>query len=93
MARDSQEIKVLEIEQDGNIHEEEKADLTGDYRNVALLIVLYIFQGLIIGLCAAVPILLQNRGASYKEQAFFSLVYYPFTCEWVIWEITNLFLN
>jgi len=58
---------------------EEKPDLTGDYGNAALLVLLYIFQGLLLGLCTAVPILLQNRGASYKEQALFTLVYYPFS--------------
>lgn len=63
---------------------EEKADLTGDYGNAALLVLLYIFQGLLLGLCAAVPILLQNRGASYKEQALFTLVYYPFSCKVLI---------
>lgn len=66
-------------EKDDDEYSEEKPDLRGDYGNAALLVLLYSFQGLLLGLCAAVPILLQNRGASYKEQALFSLVYYPFS--------------
>ncbi|KAL7033995.1 hypothetical protein ACKWTF_007808 [Chironomus riparius] len=83
------EILCLKNETDGNDEEneenlEEKVDLTGDYGNAALLVLLYMFQGLLLGLCTAVPILLQNRGASYKEQALFTLVYYPFSLK-VIW--------
>lgn len=57
----------------------EKSDLTGDYRNVAVLLMLYLMQGIPLGITAAVPILLQNRGVTYKEQAAFSLAFYPFT--------------
>ena len=79
------EILCLKNETDGKDEEnkdlEEEVDLTGDYGNAALLVLLYMFQGLLLGLCTAVPILLQNRGASYKEQALFTLVYYPFSCK------------
>lgn len=61
--------------------DEEKANLKGDFKNAALLVVLYLFQGVPLGLCAAIPILLQNRGASYKEQAIFTAAYYPFSSE------------
>lgn len=59
--------------------EQEESDLTGDYRNVAILLFLYILQGIPLGISSAVRILLQNRGVSYKEQAVFSFASYPFT--------------
>ena len=49
------------------------ASLRGDYGNIALLLVLYTLQGVPMGLAAAIPLLLHERGASYAEQALFSL--------------------
>lgn len=43
-------------------------DLRGDRTNIAILLFLYLLQGIPIGLTAAIPMLLQNRGASYKQQ-------------------------
>ncbi|EDV96397.1 acetyl-coenzyme A transporter 1 [Drosophila grimshawi] len=65
-------------------HKEEKPDIRGDRRNIAILLFLYILQGIPIGLIAAVPMLLQNRGASYKQQAEFSFAYWPFSIK-LLW--------
>lgn len=37
-----------------------------------------------IGISYAIPILLQNRGVSYVDQAGFSFAFYPFTCKYRI---------
>lgn len=58
---------------------EEKSNLKGDYGNMATLLGLYFIQGIISGLTSAVPILLQNRGVTYKQQAIFSIAQYPFS--------------
>lgn len=71
-----EELSDLNIEE-GPI--EEESNLKGDYGNVAILLFLYILQGIPLGISSAVRILLQNRGVSYKEQALFSLASYPFT--------------
>jgi PAT family acetyl-CoA transporter-like MFS transporter 1 len=66
----------------GNETEElksEKSNLTGDYRNIAVLLLLYLMQGIPVGITAAIPILLQNRGVSYKDQAAFSFAFYPYS--------------
>jgi PAT family acetyl-CoA transporter-like MFS transporter 1 len=60
---------------------EEKSNLKGDYGNMALLLFLYLLQGTIAGLAMTIPLLLQNRGVSYKQQALFSISHYPFSCE------------
>jgi PAT family acetyl-CoA transporter-like MFS transporter 1 len=47
---------------------EEIGDMRGDERNIALLFFLYVLQGIPLGLSAAIPMYLQNRGVSYKQQ-------------------------
>lgn len=64
--------------------EEEEADQEGDGLNIALLFFLYLLQGIPLGLTAAIPMILQNRGASYKQQAEFSFVYWPFSLK-LLW--------
>lgn len=59
----------------------EKSDITGDVGNIAILFFLYLLQGIPLGVGQAIPMLLQNRGASYKQQAEFSFAYWPFSSE------------
>lgn len=74
----------LEVENAVVEDEEEKSNLKGDYTNMALLLGLYFLQGIISGVTSAIPILLQNRGVSYKQQALFSIAQYPFSSEILI---------
>jgi PAT family acetyl-CoA transporter-like MFS transporter 1 len=69
------------MNEDENRKVDEKPNLKGDYGNMASLLGLYFVQGIISGLVTAVPILLQNRGVTYKQQAFFSVAHYPFSSE------------
>lgn len=62
----------------------EASDLRGDWLNIAVLFFLYLLQGIPLGLAAAVPMLLQNRGISYKQQAEFSFAYWPFSLK-LLW--------
>ncbi|XP_049290399.1 acetyl-coenzyme A transporter 1 [Anopheles funestus] len=62
----------------------EKSDLRGDWGNIAILFFLYLLQGIPIGLASAIPMLLQNRGASYKQQAEFSFAHWPFSLK-LLW--------
>ncbi|KAJ1492407.1 hypothetical protein T484DRAFT_1771378 [Baffinella frigidus] len=48
-------------------------DLRGDYSNIAILLLLYTLQGVPMGLGASIPLLLQERGASFAAQSVFSL--------------------
>lgn len=58
---------------------QETSDLRGDERNIAILFFLYLLQGIPLGLCGSIPMLLQNRGVSYRQQAEFSFVQWPFS--------------
>lgn len=60
------------------------SNLKGDYGNIAFLLLLYVLQGIPIGLSSAVPLLLQNRKVSYSDQALFSFVTWPFSLK-LLW--------
>jgi len=47
---------------------EESGYVKGDEWNVAILFFLYVLQGIPLGLSAAIPMYLQNRGVSYRQQ-------------------------
>ncbi|RUS82982.1 hypothetical protein EGW08_009267 [Elysia chlorotica] len=58
--------------------------ISGDLHSILLLLFLYILQGIPLGLSGSIPMLLQSRKVSYKEQAVFSLVYWPFSVK-LLW--------
>jgi PAT family acetyl-CoA transporter-like MFS transporter 1 len=47
---------------------EEGGYVKGDEWNIAILFFLYVLQGIPLGLSAAIPMYLQNRGVSYRQQ-------------------------
>jgi hypothetical protein len=47
---------------------EEGGYLNGDKYNIAILFFLYVLQGVPLGLSSAIPMYLQNRGVSYRQQ-------------------------
>lgn len=61
-----------------------RTGLRGDYCNICLLLLLYVLQGIPLGLAAAVPMMLQNRGVTYAAQAGFSFAYWPFSLK-LLW--------
>lgn len=60
------------------------ANLEGDYKNVFLLLLLYVLQGIPLGMAGSIPMILQNKNISYKQQAVFSFVYWPFSLK-LLW--------
>ena len=55
-----------------------------DRANILLLLLLYVLQGIPIGLSASIPIILQEKKIGYRQQALFSLVTWPFTIK-LLW--------
>lgn len=56
---------------DGNANDRELPgpDLKGDWTNVFILLLLYIMQGLPLGISSAIPLLMQNKpGVTYGDQ-------------------------
>lgn len=69
---------------ENNEDREEQPNLQGDRFNVALLTFLYFMQGIVSGLSAAMPLMLQTYGASYTQQAQFSMAVWPFSLK-LVW--------
>ncbi|KAK0156298.1 Acetyl-coenzyme A transporter 1 [Merluccius polli] len=52
--------------------------------NVLLLLFLYVLQGIPLGLAGSIPLIMQSKSVSYKDQAFFSFVFWPFSLK-LLW--------
>ena len=59
-------------------------NIQGDGHSISLLLLLYTLQGVPMGLASSIPLLLQERGASYTDQSIFSLVSWPFSLK-LLW--------
>ncbi|XP_040469375.1 acetyl-coenzyme A transporter 1 isoform X3 [Falco naumanni] len=59
-------------------------DCRAELGSILLLLVLYVLQGIPLGLAGSVPLILQSRSASYTDQAFFSFVFWPFSLK-LLW--------
>lgn len=55
-----------------------------DRRSIALLLLLYILQGIPLGLTGSIPLILQSRHVAYKDQAVFSFAFWPFSVK-LLW--------
>jgi hypothetical protein len=58
--------------------------LKGEWSNICLLLALYFLQGIPIGLASSLPLLLSSKGASFSEQALFSLASWPYSLK-LLW--------
>lgn len=58
--------------------------LKNDKINILILLFLYVLQGIPLGLGGSIPMILQSRNISYKDQAIFSLVSWPFSLK-LLW--------
>ncbi|XP_053278464.1 acetyl-coenzyme A transporter 1 [Pleuronectes platessa] len=58
--------------------------IRGELGNVSLLLFLYVLQGIPLGLAGSIPLILQGKNVSYKDQAFFSFVFWPFSLK-LLW--------
>lgn len=52
--------------------------------NVSLLLFLYVLQGIPLGLAGSIPLIMQSKNVSYKDQAYFSFVFWPFSLK-LLW--------
>ena len=58
--------------------------LVKDKSSIILLLLLYILQGIPLGLAGSLPIILQTKKVGYRQQAMFSLVSWPFSIK-LLW--------
>ena len=55
-----------------------------DASSIALLLILYILQGIPLGFSGSIPFMLMARKVDYKAQALFSFAFYPFSVK-LLW--------
>lgn len=55
-----------------------------DWRSILILLFLYTLQGLPLGLITSIPLIIQEKSASYSQQARFSLAGWPFSLK-LLW--------
>lgn len=62
------EAGITSTMENGEISLSLRSNIKGDEKNILLLFFLYTLQGIPLGLAMAIPMILQNKGASYKQQ-------------------------
>ncbi|XP_068237833.1 acetyl-coenzyme A transporter 1 [Palaemon carinicauda] len=67
-----------------NMQQKGTSGFNQDRGNIFLLLFLYVLQGIPLGLAASIPMVLQHRNVSYKDQATFSLSFWPFSIK-LLW--------
>ena len=72
------------LEETHSKDEHKKCDLKKDYKNIALLMFLYLLQGLPLGLNSSLPYILSARKVSYADQGTFSFAFWPFSLK-LLW--------
>ncbi|VDM94108.1 unnamed protein product [Onchocerca ochengi] len=55
-----------------------RRSLHEDFGSLCLLLLLYMLQGIPLGLIAAIPLVLSSKNVSYGQQAIFSFAHWPF---------------
>lgn len=58
--------------------------IKAELNNVLLLLFLYVLQGVPLGLAGSIPLIMQSKKVSYKDQAYFSFAFWPFSLK-LLW--------
>lgn len=74
----------VDLGPDENMFHEIDNNESNDRKNIILLMVLYVLQGIPLGLAGSIPYLLSSRNVSYTDQATFSFVFWPFSLK-LLW--------
>ncbi|KAJ8410735.1 hypothetical protein AAFF_G00186920 [Aldrovandia affinis] len=82
----------LEIEEEALLHDSDNEfgqpkmhrGVRAELGNVSLLLFLYVLQGIPLGLAGSIPLIMQSKNVSYKDQAYFSFVFWPFSLK-LLW--------
>ncbi|XP_053357151.1 acetyl-coenzyme A transporter 1 [Clarias gariepinus] len=80
------EEKALLVQDSDNDERQPKtcSNIQGELGNVGLLLFLYVLQGIPLGLAGSIPLIMQSKSVSYKDQAYFSFVFWPFSLK-LLW--------
>lgn len=87
VVRDEQETAtdaMLGDDEKYKTHRSVRERLAKDKSSIILLLLLYVLQGIPLGLAGSLPIILQTKKIGYRQQAMFSLVSWPFSIK-LLW--------
>lgn len=84
MGEDDADSLIRGSDSEDRRHTRVRPGIQGELGNVLLLLFLYVLQGIPLGLAGSIPLILQSKNVSYKDQAFFSLVFWPFSLK-LLW--------
>lgn len=79
---DNNRVTSSEDEDDKKDHKPQ--NVRKDLHNIALLMFLYLLQGIPLGLTGSLPYILSSRKVSYADQGTFSFAFWPFSLK-LIW--------
>jgi len=81
----TQELRgVVDGRSDADDEKKLESDLTGEYANLALLLLLYTLQGVPMGIAGIMPMILKEQHATFSDLSTFSLNSYPFVLK-LLW--------
>ncbi|XP_028276214.1 acetyl-coenzyme A transporter 1 isoform X2 [Parambassis ranga] len=83
-AEEDAEHLIRGSDSEDNRHHRVHPGIRSELGNVSLLLFLYVLQGIPLGLAGSIPLILQSKNVSYKGQAFFSFVFWPFSLK-LLW--------
>lgn len=78
--------RKTEVKLNGNSNDVENMDIkipSTDRSSIAILLFLYVLQGIPLGLAGSIPLILAKK-VGYKQQAMFSFVYWPYSVK-LLW--------
>ena len=78
------EAAMVYDEESSKKHKSVRERLSKDKSSIILLLLLYVLQGIPLGLAGSLPIILQTKKIGYRQQAMFSLVSWPFSIK-LLW--------
>ncbi|CAF1209693.1 unnamed protein product [Adineta ricciae] len=58
--------------------------VTAPIASITVTLILYLLQGVVLGLSTSIPVYLKRAGASWKQQGHYSFAHYPFSIK-LIW--------
>ncbi|TSK38417.1 Acetyl-coenzyme A transporter 1 [Bagarius yarrelli] len=80
---DQEEVLIQDSDREDG-HPKSRSSIQGELSNVFLLLFLYVLQGIPLGLAGSIPLIMQSKNVSYKDQAYFSFVFWPFSLK-LLW--------
>ncbi|XP_051934220.1 acetyl-coenzyme A transporter 1 [Hippocampus zosterae] len=82
--KDTERTEMVISDSEYRIHLRVHRGIRTELGNVLLLLFLYVLQGIPLGLAGSIPLILQSKNVSYKDQAVFSFVFWPFSLK-LLW--------